>query len=308
MGVKRNARDSVPVAQFGPDTGASAAVDTKFGTFQGARHRNATNGNERLLTFVIVGIALIRLGFRWYTKPHVVISCTPEQELVQVFSEFLPRHEFERLKSCTLGHPKLHAQSALGDTAFGRTKGFVVKFNQDGVSTFLNHPDYGACFDSLFERMRLPEVNAFVFNALLCELSDYDAWESNKTSVGLHLDQTVGMRMHNEQHSIRDFLAHQVNVLYIDIADDMVGGELEVWSYGKGDWTLLDMHQPDRRVTPARNTMVAFRGDGFHQVKAYHNAQGSKKKRLSLVLDQYKIDKKYYGNTIEWVEEQKSHV
>eukprot|EP00889_Picochlorum_renovo_P002135 jgi/Picre1/29165/NNA_004558.t1 len=280
MGVKKNARRST-VAQFGPDASRPRLAHQEA---PGKRQKDAKTSHERLLTLVIIGIALIRLGFRWYTKPQTMISCTPEQELVQVFTDFLPRHEFEALKSCTLGHSKLHVQSALGDKAFGKTKGFVVKFNNDGVSTFLNHPDYGECFGSLFERMRLPETNAYVFNALLCELSDYESWKSNKTSVGLHLDQTVGMRQH--VHSISDFLAHQVNVLYIDIADDMVGGS---WS-----------------ITPEINTMVAFRGDGFHQVKAYHNAHGSKKKRLSLVLEQYKIDTQYYANTIEWAEEQKA--
>lgn len=300
MGVKKNARRST-VAQFGPDASRPRLAHQEA---PGKRQKDAKTSHERLLTLVVIGIALIRLGFRWYTKPQTMISCTPEQELVQVFTDFLPRHEFEALTSCTLGHSKLHVQSALGDKAFGKTKGFVVKFNNDGVSTFLNHPDYGECFGSLFERMRLPETNAYVFNALLCELSDYESWKSNKTSVGLHLDQTVGMRQH--VHSISDFLAHQVNVLYIDIADDMVGGELEVWSYGNGDWTSLDLRQPDRSITPEINTMVAFRGDGFHQVKAYHNAHGSKKKRLSLVLEQYKIDTQYYANTIEWAEEQKA--
>ena len=311
MGPKKNARVAFrPSGDVGPEAeahrskpagggrGWTVAVDAK-GT-----KRQKYGDSSKLVTLAIVIVALIRLGLRWYTKPKPMISCTPEQELVHVHGDFLPREEFETLKLCTLKHPKLHVASALGNEAFGKTQGFVVKFNEDGVSSFLHHPEYGECFGNVFEKLRLPETNAFVFNALLCELSDYEDWKSNKTSVGLHLDQTVGMR--RRVSPISDFLAHQVNVLYIDVADDMVGGELEVWSYGKGDWRSLDLQRPEQSITPAINTMVAFRGDSFHQVKAYYTNRGSNKKRLSLVLEQYKIDSQYYENTIEWAEQHKS--
>ena len=49
--------------------------------------------------------------------------------------------------------------------------------------------------------------------------------------------------------------------------------------------------------------MVAFRGDSYHQVKAYTTNTTT---RLSLVLEQYKIrDDGHLADTLEWIEESK---
>ena len=250
------------------------------------------------MTFAIIVLALLRFAYRWYYQRQTFISCTSDQQLVQIKEDYLRPWEYNELKECLLNHPKLYVESALSGNAFSKTRGFVVKFNND--ATFLNHPDY-ACFGELFQKMQLPQTNAYVFNALLCEVSEYDDWKNNRTAVGLHLDQTVGMK--EEWH---DWLAHQVNVLYMDIAEDMVGGELELWRYGKGDLKKLDLKSPHARVTPKENTMVAFRGDSFHQVRAFRT--NTRKRRLSLVLEQYKINEKHYDNTIEWTEESKSNM
>ena len=259
---------------------------------------------EHDVAWIIVIFALVRLCTRYWFRPSTFITCTEEQPLVKIEENFLNFLEYEKLRKCTMEHPRLHIPSALSTGAFSKTRGFVVKFNKEGVDSFLNHPDYGDCFGDLFNKMRLPETNAYVFNALLCELSDYDEWRNNKTTVGLHLDQTVGLEGLQSNHQ---FLAHQVNVLYVDVAPDMKGGELEGWRYMKGDLKVSDLPNPHMTIKPEKNKLVMFRGDTFHQVKAYHTAH-STTKRLSLVLEQYKISDEYFPNTVTWMEALKQNM
>ena len=263
-------------------------------------------GKHTVLYIGIILYAALRFLYRFLLGPQTFISCDDDQHLVKIQHDFLSEKEYQDLVQCTLQHPRLHGKNALNDGAFSNTKGFVVKFNSQGVSRFVQHPDYADCFGSLFERLRLPDTNAFVFNALVCEpfplteqeisLKDYTRLEK-KTAVGLHLDQTVGMDGSNRH----DFLAHQVNVMYVDVPEDMVGGSLELWRYG--DWRSSHVKYPHETVKPSKNTMVAFRGDSYHQVKAYHSNLNSTA-RLSLVLEQYKIrNGRHAAKTIEWAEE-----
>ena len=67
--------------------------------------------------------------------------------------------------------------------------------------------------------------------AVVCDLSNYEL-KNNKTSIGLHIDEAVGLEGLTDSHR---FIAHQVNVFYVDVAPDMIGGELEIWRYGSGD-------------------------------------------------------------------------
>ena len=259
---------------------------------------------EQHLALIIVLVTLVRLFIRYKFRPKTFITCTEDQPLMEVKENFLNFLEYEKNRKCTLNHPRLKIPSALSSGSFSKTRGFVVKFNKEGVDSFLNHPDYGDCYGDLFEKMRLPETNAYVFNALLCELSDYDDWKNNQTSVGLHLDQTIGLQGLKADHQ---FLAHQVNVLYVDVAADMKGGELEGWRYGSGDLKQSDLLKPHLSIKPEKNKLVMFRGDSFHQVKAYHTSE-STTKRLSLVLEQYKISDEFVPNTVVWMEALKQNM
>lgn len=260
--------------------------------------------SEQHVALIIVFFTLVRLFVRYHFRPSTFITCTEDQPLVEEKENFLNFLDYEKIRKCTLNHPRLQVPSTLSSASFSKTRGFVVKFNKEGVDSFLNHPDYGDCFGDLFKKMQLPETNAYVFNALLCELSDYDEWKNNKTSVGLHLDQTVGLQGLKADHQ---FLAHQVNVFYVDVAPDMKGGELEGWRYGKGDLKRSDLLTPHMSIKPEKNKLVMFRGDSFHQVKAYHTSD-SATKRLSLVLEQYKISDEFVPNTVVWMEALKQNM
>jgi len=251
-----------------------------------------------IFTIVYVYMTMKRYHYRYDSWPTTFITCTEDQPLVKIEENFLNFLEYEKLRKCTLEHPRLNVPSSLSQAAFGKTRGFVSKFDEEGVDIFLNHPDFGDCFGDLFKKMRAPGMNAYVFSAVVCDLSTHDELKNNKTSIGLHIDQAVGLEGLRASHQ---FVAHQVNVFYVDVAPDMIGGELEIWRYGSGNLSNMKSRMPHASIRPEKNKLVRFRGDSFHQVKAYHSSQALTK-RLSLVLEQYKIKDEFVPNTVDWME------
>ena len=225
------------------------------------------------------------------------LTTTSDQPLVTREREFLAREDFERVRACALQHPLLRVKGELNEDSFGKTRGFVLKFNEDGVAQFQSDSAY-ECFAPVFDRLRVPLTNAFVMNLLLCELGDYDEYDANGLAVGVHLDDTVGV---SSKHS---FIAHQVSVLYLSVPKDMEGGQLDLFSYGDG--ATPGDGDPEEVVVPEENLMATFRGDAFHRVRSYRAR--SRTERVSLVLEQYFIDDRHYGKTKRFVASLKSNM
>ena len=263
-----------------------------------AKRAKMARANEQAAVWSILLFIVLRMAQRWYQWSKVrYLTTTEEQLFATVTDNFLTFSEYAAVKRCALEHPKLRVRGGLNDAGFSKTRGFVVKFNLEGVDKFQTSPDY-ACFAPVFEKLRLPEANAFVMNVLLCELGDYDQYNADELSVGMHLDTTVGI------YSRHMFIAHQVSVLYNSVPEDMVGGELEMFPYGTG-YPEFEA-APGKKVTPKENTLVTFRGDAFHQVRSYKTKTGSE--RVSLVLEQYKINEDMYGKTVRYLEAFKSNM
>ena len=132
-----------------------------------------------------------------------------------------------------------------------------------------------------FDLARLPDANAWVMNLLICDNKEY---MPDEYAVGIHLDQTIGIV--SPVHHI----AHQVNVLYVNVPEDMEGGTLEVFPYESGNATAppdMKVTAPEEVMKPSENTMIAFKGDSWHQVKGYKAVRGQM--RISLVLEQYQV-------------------
>jgi len=254
--------------------------------------------NERAGAAAILVFVLLRFAQRLYAATEArYITTTNDQPLTVRKDDFLSFTEYAELKECALGHPKLRVKGTLSDAGFSKTRGFVVKFNLEGEEKFRSHEDY-RCFAGVFDKLRLPDANAFVMNILLCELGEYDEYNADALSVGLHLDTTVGI------YSRHTFVAHQVSVLYSSVPSDMEGGDLELFPYGDG---YPDAAAPPlESVAPKENLLVTFRGDAFHQVRSYRTKTGSE--RISLVLEQYKIDEDVYPKTVKFVEAHKSNM
>lgn len=293
--ARKDAR-AVPRTVEADASAAGAGEDTA--ALRRAKRAKTASANEQAAVWSILLFILLRMAQRWYQWSQArYLTTTEEQPLATVTDNFLTFSEYAAVKRCALEHPKLRVRSGLNDGGFSKTRGFVVKFNLEGVEKFQTSPDY-ACFAPVFEKLRLPEANAFVMNVLLCELGDYDQYNADELSVGMHLDTTVGI------YSRHMFIAHQVSVLYNSVPEDMVGGELEMFPYGTG-YPEFEA-APEKKVTPKENTLVTFRGDAFHQVRSYKTKTGSE--RVSLVLEQYKIDKDMYGKTVRYLEAFKSNM
>lgn len=296
MGKRKDA--SVRLKQPGlvksPDDEGSATEDLR----QAKKRAVEKSANERAGVAAILVFILLRFAQRLYTATEArYITTTLDQPLTVRKDNFLSFTEYAKLKECALGHPKLRVKGGLNDAGFSKTRGFVVKFNLEGEEKFRSHGDY-QCFVDVFDKLRLPDANAFVMNILLCELGEYDEYNADELSVGLHLDTTVGI------YSRHMFIAHQVSVLYNSVPSDMEGGNLELFPYGDG---YPDTGAPpEESVAPKENLLVTFRGDAFHQVRSYRTKTGSE--RISLVLEQYKIDEDMYPKTIKFLEAYKSNM
>ncbi len=293
-----------------PTRRPSSSLDSRFamhaGTFRRRAHsrqkylRNGRRWERRrfdrrgILGACVLALGVLGVPAFVYDRIAMTgryLTTTSDQELVVRREAHLSAEAFAALQKCALDHPKLRVEGSLNDSSFGKTRGFVVKFNEDGIERFRKNPDY-ACFVDVFDGLREPLTNAFVMNVLLCDLGDYDAYDAKEMSVDLHLDDTVGI---SSKHT---FVAHQVSVLYVSVPEDMEGGQLELFSYGNG--VVPPNAEPNDAVEPKENLMVTFRGDAFHRVRSYRTR--SARERVSLVLEQYYIGDEHYAKTMAFEE------
>jgi len=246
---------------------------------------------------VLLGIyvgAPVLFALLCYVMTTPLISVLPHQLLVRKVDGFMPDEEFSRIQNCIRNHP-LTGKSVLEDKAFSSTRGFVIGFNRDGISTFKNDVRF-ECLHSYFDRAVYHGANAFVMNVLVCHIP------TNKSDVvvDVHIDNTVRTWYPGIT------FAHQVNVLYMSVPHDMKGGDLQIFKYGpdprhEPDGSFKPREeiirlQPDDSVTPQENMMVAFRGDAYHRVMGYETQTAEK--RISLVLEQYQVPSWAYPFTV----------
>lgn len=98
----------------------------------------------------------------------------------------MPDGEFADLQKCLRDHPMRHS-NVNNEATFGATKGFIVSFNEEGISEVAQHPHF-ACLMPYFQRHRLPVANAWILNMVWAEVPKYDrefAIERH-VSVALH--------------------------------------------------------------------------------------------------------------------------
>lgn len=225
---------------------------------------------------------------------------------------YLAPEELSALKAGLKDHEMMltELESLSSQVAFRATRGFIVRFNNDGVDRFRGDARYGPLVP-LFERLRSPEANAFVMNVLVVggSVGDVDAAALSRKdhAVGCHIDQDIAI---NTTLWIRTFTAHEVNVLYASVPEGMVGGDLLLYPFHHGIPATSDV--PTQRVSPRENTLVRFRGDSYHCVSAHAsppracdggNCSVFDSARVSVVLEQYRIRPEFYHRTRVWEEE-----
>ncbi|CAD7702319.1 unnamed protein product [Ostreobium quekettii] len=226
--------------------------------------------------------AILLLWWHWLSVTEVVHrSCYPDQPLAIVRQQFLPRHVFSDIQTAASGDALVETNQ-LNEENFKYTRGWLMKFNREGLARVRGN-DSWAYAVRYFDAVENPEANAFVMNLLVAEQPP----PSEGDAVGPHYDDTIDVDAPGQ------FMAHQVNVLYTSVPQKLRGGELEVWPY-EHDNTELDK----AIITPAENTMVEFRGDACHRVRGFWSPSGAR--RISIVVEQYRIPEKLYKHTREF--------
>lgn len=217
-------------------------------------------------------------------ETEIMISTSDDdQPLVQMFPQYVqPQEHFVVLKNNLLASSKIEDKSLFQEN-FGYTSGWMIRFNKDGIQRVMEHPKFKYAFP-FFEMARNPEANAFVMNLLICHQPP-----EGEHAVSYHLDNSVGIK--NEIAYGKLIVAHQVNVLYLDIPNSMEGGALEVWPFSERHEEL-----GKAIVRPTSNLMVEFRGDAYHRVGSM-KLQGEQP-RTGIVLEQYKVPEAYYPYTL----------
>ncbi|CAD7697509.1 unnamed protein product [Ostreobium quekettii] len=230
---------------------------------------------------VLVTLVTAGLVFR-SPKPLMRTTSPRDQPLATVHHGFLPPAQFERVSRIS----NAQIDGALdADTLDGYISGWMVKFNRRGLERVRAMELYADAVPYL-EAVLVNESNAFVLNTVVAKEPAPGA-----DAVNAHFDNTVAIR----EQGI--FLAHQVNVLYVSLPDRMEGGQLEVWPM-----EFEDSEYGKAVIHPLENMMVEFRGDAGHRVRGFRSPSGGK--RVSLVLEQYRIPRSSYGNTVDFCQGQ----
>ncbi|CAD7702320.1 unnamed protein product [Ostreobium quekettii] len=239
-------------------------------------------GRSTRLKLAAIGTAAALLCWLIYLNTHVVYtSCREDQPLAVVRGGFMPDKAFEEIRSAAAGDP-LALRNELNEDNFKYTRGWVVKFNREGLARVRGN-DSWAYAVRYFDAVENPEANAFVMNLLVAEQPP--AGEGD--AVGPHFDDTVAI------FSEKELLAHQVNVLYVGVPEDIEGGQLEVWPY-----QYTDRETYKTVIQPRENSMVEFRGDACHRVRNFQSPSGQA--RMSLVVEQYIVPPGLYASTAEF--------
>lgn len=212
----------------------------------------------------------------------VVRTCPSSQPLVRLFPNYFRHPEFEGLRNSLRASADMQ-DSSLSQDNFGNTKGWMIRFSEEGIARVRSHPKFHMVMP-YFDKARNPEANAFVVNYLICNQPP-----EGENAVEMHLDNSVAMT--GGATTNYTIVAHQVNVLYLDVPEGMKGGDLEVWPFERGT-TELDKTV----VSPGENLMAEFRGDSFHRVGKLTLPDG--KPRVGIVFEQYKITEKFYSYLI----------
>jgi len=272
----------------------------------------ALAGRGKVFWLQLIGLVAFMTARRWSIMwaEVPIISCAPGQALYERHDGLFNPERKASLLDSILSHPSAQAgatEQLLSD-AFAASRGFLLKFNREGLEQLKRHEAHA---DMRFlmpyiDAVRDPHANAFVLNTVLIAPRNVSVEASEATeatvsgaAIKIHRDNTLGI------DSARCWLAHSVSVYYLQVPEEMVGGALELYEELPNEHDL-----PDGRIVPADGELVVFRGDAYHRVTAASlgpdaaspAALPTKEEehlRVSLVLEQYRVPESSYHLTHE---------
>lgn len=228
-------------------------------------------------------------SFMYFSNP-------PNQPLYIINDTFFSEQEFQSLRDCVLSHP-LIGYNELNQNGFSTTKGLLIRWNKDGDSRLRAEPHL-ACLIPYYDKLRFDKANGFVMNILVAPPMK-NAEEATKASVGRHIDDTL--KLVDTEGSKPEFAAHEVSVLYIQVPEGLQGGALKIFTPDMSDGEESEDEEAEKKdetfeiLPPKTGRLVRFRGDAPHEVLGCYGGDG--RPRVSLILEQYKVPKLWYGAT-----------
>ncbi len=165
----------------------------------------------------------------------------------------------ETVRQAVVSSPLL-ASSTL-NARFTGTLGFSIAFRREGLDKMSHHfPAFGPYLEAVLH----PRGNAFFLNPLVIHHGHH---------VAPHIDRSL------KSWTVPDIppFPLKVSVLYVDVPEDLQGGELVLHRLG-----------PVTTVVPAPNLLVQFHGKLRHEVKAV-TSELKDRPRISLVCEHYRL-------------------
>ncbi|HYO64906.1 MAG TPA: 2OG-Fe(II) oxygenase [Archangium sp.] len=182
------------------------------------------------------------------------------QQFVHRTPDALPANTVETIRNAILESSLLGASNL--SAQFSGTYGFSVTFRREALAEVTGRfPAFAPFLDAAL----LPGCNAFLLNPLLIQ---------NGRGVEAHLDKSM------MYYGDRIGCPVAVSVLYVQVPEQLAGGELRLYHRGARVGALA----------PRRNSLVTFRGDMAHEVVAVEaGAPELTAARISLVVEQYRL-------------------
>jgi len=218
---------------------------------------------------------------------HKSMSYGNGEPFFQKYENFLSPIECQYLSKKTKYHPKNVKGAGLG-SGFQNLHGFTTIFKNKlkAKEMFTRNLNLPTIWD-IFERVILPDSNAFVINTLIIKKSS-----KSNAAVYPHYDDTLGVTTGIFK---RDTLARYINILYIKLPHDMKNGNFVAWKKGIsttheiarpiGLVEFLPVQKPVVYENPKVGTLLKIRGDMYHKVEPFMT--NTDDDRISIVIEEY---------------------
>eukprot|EP00802_Teleaulax_amphioxeia_P007455 Tamp_07461.p1 GENE.Tamp_07461~~Tamp_07461.p1 ORF type:complete len:420 (-),score=102.23 Tamp_07461:1237-2406(-) len=219
---------------------------------------------------------MIMLGLSAGNGARMVYSCAKDQPLWGKTEYFLPGKSLPDLQAA-LSANKLSAPAFSYGPA--SASGFRVSFDLHGLGAFESDPRLQDV-QVIFSRARLSEATAWTLSVLEAASSEGAADQKTLPLRQMHL------RMRRFNDTVK-YVAHHLDVLWLQVPEDGVGGHLQIFQRGRGDPAkdALVLAAPDAVLEPEENTNVQIRGDAYVQMDGFRSLGAGRIKVV--MLEQY---------------------
>jgi hypothetical protein len=197
---------------------------------------------------------------------------------IEIEDDFLSETVCNELVKCILKLPHI-PDNLTHETFDENAKHFSIIFNKYSKHEFLKSSYNLKPIYDIFEKIKLPNTNAYFFNPNIMDASNI-IFNENKKGIQHHYD-AGSIRLKDENGRV--YAPIFTVILYIKVPKTFIGGILRMHEF-----PYLEYHSPyEIKVRPKLGRKVIIRGDMKHAVSPLYSEHGEQ--RISLAFDQYNI-------------------